>query len=44
MYTTIFVWALAYLLMSANWLIGAGWFGLDWQPSKPVDAEETAFD
>ena len=28
MYSTIFVWALAYFLISANWLIGGSWLGL----------------
>lgn len=28
MYATIFVWALAYFLISANWLIGALWLAL----------------
>lgn len=28
MYSTIFIWALAYFLISANWLIGGSWLGL----------------
>lgn len=42
MYSTLFVWALAYLLMSANWLIGAGWFGLGLVAVKAAAAEEMA--
>jgi protein-S-isoprenylcysteine O-methyltransferase Ste14 len=28
MYSTLFVWALAYFLLSANWAIGLAWLAL----------------
>ena len=40
MYTTIFVWAVAFLLMSANWLVGGLWFGLGLVASALVRVEE----
>ena len=41
MYTTIFVWAIAFLLMSANWLVGGTWFGLGLVASALVHVEES---
>ena len=40
MYTTIFVWATAFLLMSANWLVGGTWFSLGLVASGLVQVEE----
>lgn len=40
MYTTIFAWAAAFLLMSANWAIGGAWFGLSVVAAALVPAEE----
>lgn len=42
MYTTVFVWALAYGLMSANGLIGLLWLGLGLAAAAMVDDEEAA--
>ncbi|GIK37182.1 MAG: isoprenylcysteine carboxyl methyltransferase [Chloroflexota bacterium] len=42
MYTTIFVWALAYFLISANWLIGAAWLGLGLVAMAVAGGEEEA--
>lgn len=42
MYTTIFLWAVAFLLMSANWLVGGAWFGLGLVASAVVHVEEVA--
>ena len=42
MYTTIFVWAAAFLLLSANWLVGGTWFGLGLVASVVVHVEEAA--
>ena len=42
MYTTVFVWAAAFLLMSANWLIGGAWFGLGIAAVALVGREEAA--
>lgn len=42
MYTSIFVWALAYFLMSANWFIGATWLGLGLLAVRVAEAEEAA--
>lgn len=42
MYTTIFVWAAAFLLVSANWLIGGAWFGLGIAAVAVVRREEEA--
>jgi protein-S-isoprenylcysteine O-methyltransferase Ste14 len=42
MYTTIFIWAAAFLLLSANWLVGAPWFGLALAASALVPLEEAA--
>lgn len=42
MYTTIFAWAAAFLLMSANWAIGGAWFGLGIVAAALVPAEEAA--
>ena len=42
MYTSIFVWALAYFLMSANWFIGATWLGLGLLAVRVAEAEEVA--
>ena len=40
MYMTIFVWAVAFLLMSANWLVGGAWLGLGLVASALVHVEE----
>lgn len=42
MYTTIFAWAAAFLLMSANWLVGATWFGLAFASAALIEVEEAA--
>jgi protein-S-isoprenylcysteine O-methyltransferase Ste14 len=42
MYTTIFVWAVAFLLMSANWLVGGLWFGLSLVAAALTPIEEAA--
>ncbi|MCQ3973492.1 MAG: isoprenylcysteine carboxylmethyltransferase family protein [Anaerolineae bacterium] len=42
MYTTIFVWALAYFLISANWLIGVAWLRLGLVTMAIASAEEEA--
>lgn len=42
MYTTLFVWALAYFLMSANGLIGLAWLGLGLTAAAMVGDEEAA--
>ncbi|GAB4577401.1 MAG: hypothetical protein Fur0022_01320 [Anaerolineales bacterium] len=42
MYTTLFVWALAYFLMSANILIGLAWLGLGIVAAAMVSDEEGA--
>ncbi len=42
MYTTLFVWALAYFLMSANALIGLAWFGLSLVATAMAGDEEAA--
>lgn len=42
MYTTLFVWALAYFLMSANVLIGLAWLGLGIVAAAMVSDEEAA--
>jgi protein-S-isoprenylcysteine O-methyltransferase Ste14 len=42
MYTTIFVWAAAFLLISANWLVGGTWFGLAFASAALIKAEEAA--
>lgn len=42
MYATLFVWALAYFLLSANGLIGLAWLGLALVAAAMVDDEEAA--
>lgn len=42
MYTTIFVWAAAFLLMSANWLVGGAWIGLACASATLIEVEEAA--
>ena len=42
MYTTIFVWATAFLLMSANWLVGGTWFALAFASATLIELEEVA--
>jgi protein-S-isoprenylcysteine O-methyltransferase Ste14 len=42
MYTTLFVWALAYFLMSANVFIGLAWLGLGIVAAAMVGDEEAA--
>jgi protein-S-isoprenylcysteine O-methyltransferase Ste14 len=42
MYTTLFVWALAYFLMSANALIGLAWLGLGLVAAAMAGDEEAA--
>ena len=41
MYSTLYVWAVAYFLLSANWLVGAAWLGLA-VISTTMAAEEEA--
>ena len=40
MYTTSFVWAAAFLLITANWLIGGAWFSLGMVAVALTDQEE----
>lgn len=42
MYTTLFVWALAYFLLSANILIGLTWLGLGIVAAAMISDEEAA--
>ncbi len=42
MYTTIFIWALAFLLLSANWFVGVTWLALSIVAASRVGMEEAA--
>lgn len=42
MYATLFVWALAFFLLSANWFIGLAWLGLGAAAAATIDDEEAA--
>jgi protein-S-isoprenylcysteine O-methyltransferase Ste14 len=42
MYTTIFVWALAFFLQSANWFIGITWLALSIVAASRTGKEEVA--
>lgn len=42
MYTTIFVWGLAFFLLSANWIIGMAFLGTNIVAAARADKEEAA--